>query len=213
MNRVVLLGGGGHARVVAEALRLSGAEPMGYLAPEPAKLPFAPVLAHLGCDLALRDLDAGAIRLVCAIGSVAGTSARIAAWETGAAAGFGFADVRHPGALMSGGASAGPGLQLLAGAVVQTGARLGANVIVNTRAVVEHDAEVGDHSHIAPMACLSGGVRVGARAHVGAGAVVLQGRVIGEGAVVGAGSVVTRDVPAGSVVAGNPARALGKAGS
>jgi UDP-perosamine 4-acetyltransferase len=213
VSRVVLLGGGGHARVVAEALRLSGTEPLGYLAPEPASVPFAPGLAHLGRDLALRDLDAGTTLLVCAIGSVAGTSARIAAWDTGRAAGFRFADARHPRALMSDGASAGPGLQLLAGAVVQTGARLGANVIVNTRAVVEHDAEVGDHSHIAPMACLSGGVRVGARAHVGAGAVVLQGRTIGEGAVVGAGSVVTRDVPAGSVVAGNPARALGKAGS
>lgn len=213
MTRVVLLGAGGHARVVAEALRLSGTEPAGYLAPETATVPFAPGLAHLGDDLALDGLDAAATLLVCAIGSVAGTSVRVAAWDRGRAAGFDFAKIVHPNAVLSDGAGTGPGLQILAGAVVQTGARLGANVIVNTRAVIEHDAHVGDHCHVAPMACLCGGVRVGMRAHVGAGAIVLQGRAIGEGAVVGAGSVVTQDVPAGAVVAGNPARALGKAGS
>ena len=48
--------------------------------------------------------------------------------------------------------------------------------------------------------------RIERRASIGSGAVVLGGVTVGEGALVGAGAVVTRDVPAGEVVAGVPAR-------
>jgi len=52
--------------------------------------------------------------------------------------------------------------------------------------------------------------RVGKGASIGTGSTILCGVTIGERATVGAGSVVTRDVPAGAVVAGNPARPLRK---
>ena len=53
-----------------------------------------------------------------------------------------------------------------------------------------------------------GPVRVHKEAWIGTGAIILSGVTIGEGAVVAAGSVVTRDVPAGAIVAGNPARVI-----
>ena len=56
--------------------------------------------------------------------------------------------------------------------------------------------------------------RVRRGASIGSGAVILSGIEIGEGALIGAGAVVTRDVPAGGIVAGNPARLMaGRAGT
>lgn len=92
--------------------------------------------------------------------------------------------------------------------VVAPGAILGVGVIINHGAVVDHDCQVGDFAHIAPGATLAGGVRVGSGVLVGAGANLLPGVAIGHGAVVGAGAVVTENVPPEAMVVGIPARAV-----
>lgn len=116
----------------------------------------------------------------------------------------------HRTAFVAADAQLGAGTQVLAQAVVCVGARLGEACIVNTAASVDHECDLGDGVHVAPGARLAGGVRVGDYAMIGTGAVILPRISIGVGAVVGAGSVVTRDVPAHSVVVGNPARVTRK---
>ena len=65
------------------------------------------------------------------------------------------------------------------------------------------DAE-GNRKHL----CYAKPVQIGSNCWLGANVVVCPGVTIGENCVIGAGSVVTRDIPAGSFAAGNPARVI-----
>lgn len=102
----------------------------------------------------------------------------------------------------------GKGGQILAHASVCSHAIIGRGVVVNTAASVDHDCVVEDGVHIGPGARLAGEVKVGRYAFIGIGAAVLPRLTIGESAIVGAGAVVTRNVEPGTVVVGNPARAM-----
>lgn len=102
----------------------------------------------------------------------------------------------------------GHGAYVNAGTVLGAHARVGCHANVNRSASVGHDCELGFASSLGPGVVLTGHVRIGASAFVGAGAVVLPGVTVGDGAVVGAGAVVTRDVDAGAVHVGSPARLL-----
>ncbi|HEY7483813.1 MAG TPA: NeuD/PglB/VioB family sugar acetyltransferase [Streptosporangiaceae bacterium] len=119
-----------------------------------------------------------------------------------------YATLVHPSVSMSASSSAGPGSVLLAGVVLTASVRLGAHVAVMPHVTLTHDNVVEDFVTIASGVRLGGSVRVGSGAYLGAGALVREGRVIGAGALVGMGSVVTRDIPAGEVWVGSPARYL-----
>lgn len=88
--------------------------------------------------------------------------------------------------------------------------RIGRHFHCNINAYVEHDCRIGDFVTFAPGVMCNGDVTIGDHAYIGAGASIRQGISIGAGATVGMGAVVVKDVPAGAIVAGNPARALEK---
>jgi sugar O-acyltransferase (sialic acid O-acetyltransferase NeuD family) len=198
---VIVIGGGGHGRVVIEALLRAGKVVKGVIDPDrqvaealPAAIPW------LGAEEALAAFSPGQYQLANGVGSI-GDVRRRQAFERLKRAGYAFASIIHPAATVAqAGTELGEGSQIMAGAVLQPGTRIGIGTIINTRACVDHDGAIGDHCHIAPGATLCGNVAVGDDTHIGAGAVVIQGVRIGKGCMIGAGAVVLRDVADGLVV-------------
>jgi sugar O-acyltransferase (sialic acid O-acetyltransferase NeuD family) len=202
---LVLVGGGGHALVVAEAAGLSGFHLPGYLDDHPlpalARKPGA--LNRLG-----GFADIGRIagrRWILAIGNVnvrrTVLDALMNIGEGGNAQ-----SVIHPTAYVSATATIGRGVYIGPGAVVHSRALIGDHAIVNTGVIVEHECVVGPNTHLAPGVVLAGGVNVGHDTLVGVGSKVLPTLSIGNECVIGAGSVVLRSVPEKAVAMGVPAQ-------
>lgn len=153
--------------------------------------------------------DPSTISFLIAIGGEHGT-ARVRLHRLLASRGLRPIVAIHPSAFVAHNARLGPGSQVLAHAVVAVECVLGSDCIVNTVASVDHEGRLGDGVHLAPGARLAGCVTVDDFAMVGTGAAVLPRLRIGKGAVVGAGAVVLSDVEPWTVVAGNPAKPIGR---
>lgn len=204
---VIILGGGGHAKVLIHMLLSAHRQILGYTDPDETRLPILDV-KRLGDDEAVFEYRPEEAHLVNGVGSVGSTALREKIYDRFNAKRYSFASVIHPSATIASGVQLSEGVQIMAGAIIQPGSGVGANAIVNTGAIVDHDCVVGAHAHIAPGAVLSGGVRVGPGAHIGTGACIIQGVSIGAGSVVGAGAVVIDDVPPGVTTVGVPAKAI-----
>ena len=198
-STLLILGAGGHGRVVADAALAQGRWAQVRVSDRDAARAGEDLLPGLRVQ-PLAEALAQAAQVHVAIGSAAGRERECAAL------GLPLASVVHPHATVSPHAALGDGCFVAARSVVAPGARLGLAVIVNHGAVVDHDAEVGDFTHVAPGVTLGGRVRVGARVLVGAGANILPGVRIADDIVVGAGAVVREDLEAPGVYAGVPAR-------
>ncbi len=212
MTGCLVLGGGGHGKVVIDALQSSGwNHAIAVLDADPDLLSTeiigTPVIG--GDDVLALAQGRGYSYFVLGLGGVGGNGPRKTLYDKAIAAGLTPLSLRHPSAIVSAHAGIGQGTVLLAGSIVNPGAVIGDNAVINTGAVIEHDCHVGDHAQVGPRACLLGNATIGALATIGAGAVVKQGVRVGEAAMAGAGAVVIKDVPPGACVIGVPAREKG----
>jgi sugar O-acyltransferase (sialic acid O-acetyltransferase NeuD family) len=119
-----------------------------------------------------------------------------------------FAVLVHPLASVSRRALLGHGCCVSAGASVAGNVKIGEHAWIGPNCILGHDTVVESHAVMAPGSILSGSILLGAGTYLGTGATVRQGVTIGAGALVGMGAVVLHDVPAGSMVVGNPAHEL-----
>jgi UDP-perosamine 4-acetyltransferase len=192
---VIVIGAGGHARVVIDALQRSGVTVLGVCDPTLSSGSAGPLgVPCLGSDAALESYDRSAVLLVNGIGSIGDPALRITVYQRMTAAGWKFYSLVHPKAVIGTECTIASGAQIMAGAILQPGTHVGENAIVNTAASIDHDCRIGDHAHIAPGAVLCGNVVIGTGAHIGSGAVIVQGLTVGAHALIGAGVTVTRPV-------------------
>jgi len=119
-----------------------------------------------------------------------------------------FGQAIHPACTIAVSVQVAEGTVAMANVTVNADAVIGKHVILNTNCSVDHDCKIGDFVHISPQAGLAGNVEVGEGTHIGIGASIIQGITIGKWATIGAGTVVIRDVPDYAVVVGNPGKII-----
>lgn len=182
MQRVLIVGAGGHGQAVAEAFALQGGTTLvGFLDDAAPVGSLVGGLAVLGSVNTLGTHVALADAVLVAIGN---NLVREKLVGQVLQAGFSLATVVHPRAFVSPSAKVGEGSAIMAGALIGTGAQLGLSAIVNCGAVVDHHAVVEDFGHLGVGACMAGGSRLGR------GAWMQAGCALGYGVSVPAGQVL-----------------------
>jgi sugar O-acyltransferase (sialic acid O-acetyltransferase NeuD family) len=197
MHKIILQGGGEHARVVLDCLLSDGFEVTALFDPkyegelfgvpqrgeyDSSYDPLAKAIVAIG-DNALRKKVVGQTK-------------------------HDFTFCLHSSVIFSARSDHGLGCMILHGSIVQARTKIGNHVIINTGASIDHDCSLADFVHVAPGATLCGTVHVGEGTLIGAGATILPGKKIGRWSVVGAGAVVNSDVPDYTIVVGNPAHQI-----
>ncbi|RDJ25199.1 hexapeptide transferase [Bosea caraganae] len=208
MTPLVILGAGGHGRVVHELVSaLGGFSIVGFLdiGVQQSSLHRSPILG--GDDLLPQLWSQGVRHAFVALGQ---NRLRQQVGAKVRALNFGQPCLVHPSAFVAPSARLGDGALVMARAVLGTDAALGEHAILNTGAIVDHDGMLADACHVAPGCALAGQVTVGARTLVGVGSSVRPGITIGADVVIGAGSAVVSDLPDGVWVGGAPAKLLRK---
>ena len=204
---VIIIGAGGHAKVLVDLVLASGSEIIG-LTDVDASRHGTELLGCLvlGTDDIIADHDIDKIELVVGVGSTAPSNLRRNVYERYAMQGYTFQRCIHPSAIIGGEVEIKDGAQIMAGTVIQPGTQIGKNTIVNTRASIDHDCKIGDQVHVAPGVTLGGTVTIGDGAHIGTGSCIIENINIGKDAMIAAGACVVKDVLDGLRMAGVPAQ-------
>lgn len=191
---VIILGAGGHSKVVINALLAGKREIIGIADPNCQIGDQVLGVKVIGDDAIVFGIAPSSVELVNGIGALPDSELRWTITATFREKGYKFAIVVHPQSIIAPDVILAEGVQLMAGSIIQPGSSVGRDTIINTRASVDHDCTIGDECHLAPGTIVNGGVTIHERSFIGAGSCVLQNVTIGERVVVGAGSVIHKSL-------------------
>ena len=198
---VVIVGWGGHAKVVYDLFLACGETIAGFI----DRCPISdPSVKYLGTDDVWPDLiSQGMRRAHVAIGN---NEVRAKLCKDLQNLGVEIVTAVHPSAYVSASSELEAGVVVMAGAIIQPWSQVGAFSIINTRATIDHDAKIGCGVHIGPGVTLAGSVVIGDLSFIGAGSTIIPGIKIGSRTIIGAGSCVVRSIPDDVIAYGVPAK-------
>ncbi len=200
MNRLVIIGAGGHGKVIADIAMKNGYTDISFVDDNAnGDCMGFPII---GSSSAIHSLNDGKTDFVIGIGSNAVRKKIAESYDVN------WVTLIHPSAQIAIGVSIGRGTVIMAGAVVNVCASVGIHCIINTCAVVEHDNSIEDFVHISPGVRLAGAVSVGELTWIGIGASVINNVAICSNCIIGAGAVVVKEMNASGTYVGVPARKI-----
>lgn len=209
---IVMIGGGGHASVLAEILLGQGRDIIAVVSPaDVSQRSVLKGITILEKDEDILKFHKDKVLLVNGIGMMPKSVFKQKINEYFLSLGYQFETIIAESAFISPFSKIETGVQILPMAIIQTGATVGRHSIINTGALVEHDCKIGAYNHIAPKATLCGQVETKENVYVGAGSTVIQGISIGCGAIVGAGASLTQSLEEKAIA--YPAKAVIKTNS
>lgn len=201
-KKVIIIGAGGHAKVVADAVRKSGDIVLGFLDDDKVRSGKDFYGARILGTLSSYSKFASDAEFIIAIGNNNVrkniSESMMCKWYTAV----------HPSAWIGEGVIFDEGVFVAAGAVINADAKIGKHTIVNSGAVVEHDCSVGAFAHISPRATVCGTCNIGELSWLGAGSTVINGLNVCPEAIIGAGATVIRDIEHKGTYVGVPVHRL-----
>lgn len=205
--KVIVIGGGGHAKVVISILKkLSPFSILGYL--DVADKGKILGVKYFGNDSILKDIRKKNQRCaaVIGVGNVSLSHPRKDIYKRLKDLQFELPAIISPQAIVNEDVRMGEGTVVMDGAVINSGTTIGQAAIINTHSSIDHDCVIGDFVHIAPGVVLSGGVKIGKNCLVSCGSQVIQSVTIGDNCLIGAGATVVENCIEPGVYLGTPAK-------
>ncbi len=202
---LVVIGMGGHSRVVCDVARDSGVWDLIGCVDGQIDAAFThPVQRrHLGDDSCLLKIKEEVNPwVVVAVGS---NELRMRLQQNCMGMNFRIATIVSTHAVVSKYAQIAEGVVVMPGAIINAGSLIGRGAIINTNSSIDHDCIIGEYTHIAPGCTLAGNVCVGDYSFLGAGTVAIPNMMIGKRVITGAGAVIISAIPDDSKVVGLPA--------
>lgn len=200
MNKLVIIGAGGHGKVIADIAEKIGYKDIVFLDDRPTASTCGAHKVVGGCK------DAPVYRGADFIVAIGNASVRRRLQAELVNEGLRIVSLIHPAAILASRVTVGEGTVIMAGAVVNPDVQIGQGCIINTCASVDHDCRIGDYAHVSVGAHVAGTVTVGDNTWVGAGATIINDVKIASGCMIGAGAVVVADICESGTYVGIPAK-------
>ncbi|MGS0696508.1 acetyltransferase [Shewanella sp. 0m-4] len=195
LKPIVVIGGGGHASVLVDILRLQNREILAVISPDniSERKVFSDI-EHFKEDDDVLRFSTKDVLLVNGIGMLPRSDLKRKLNQYYLSLGYKFETVIANSAQVSPFSTIESGVQIFAGAIIQAGVSISEHSVINSGVILEHDCKVGTYNHIAPRATLCGQVSTGNDVFIGAGATIIQNIEIEPRAIVGSGALVTKNL-------------------